>query len=153
MHQEVYMTTGEKSEPRTQEEMLDACPLNGGIALIKAFIEAKAKECGFKDIQVFQPSYASHPRVDIRVIFNSEAEKGCRNSREKTKEQNLRLFEQKVLAVTERLDKNLEHRGASNRESYTFSLSQDYVPSFALRIKNEIAHQLPTSAYIAQLKR
>lgn len=137
----------------TPEEMLDACPLNGGLALIRAFIEAKAKECGFKDIQVFQSPRANHPRVDIRISFNSEADKGCRNSRKQHQEQNVRRFEKLVLNITGGLDKNLQHGDADNREAYTVPLSKDYVAGFALKIKHEIAHTLPTSAYIAQLKR
>ncbi len=153
MVNEVYRTLGEAPKTKTEEEILDGCWLNGGMALIRAFIEAKAKDHGFENVKLSQP-HVGYPRMDLTISFNSiSQEKNADKVRVPHRERNLRSFERDILKAVGRLDKNLIHNRPQGEEIYTVPLSRDMVSPVARAIKLEMAEKIPTSAYIAQLKR
>jgi len=148
---EHYMAIDNSPPPTTSEEdFLDRDPLNGGLALIKAFVERTAKDCGFGDIEAhhvpFRPG--DYGNLDLTISFNVNA-KGCRNAKAQRETKALEKFEEAILAVTDRISKNLVK--GHEKESYTVPLNRSTVPQIAHNIQKHLAPRMPTSSFLRYL--
>lgn len=143
------MTLDKKDEAPRQMDWL-----NGGLALIRAYTESVAAQYQFSDVRVSPAPYSggnmNTQDVSLRISFNTESIKGCRNVRDAKVNAALESFQKDMVEINGYLHRHF-YKDAEDVH-YTLPLHKGSVTFTASKIKEKLAAGLPAESFIDYLK-